>query len=61
MNGYDMVRQILTTHAANAMKLVALSGYGEPAQGVSGSGFHAHLVKPVTPDDLRRILAEASA
>jgi CheY-like chemotaxis protein len=60
MNGYDMALQIQTTHAAHSMKLVALTGYGQ-SDSTPGAGFHAHLIKPVTPEDLRRILAEAMA
>jgi CheY-like chemotaxis protein len=40
------------------MKLVAVTGYDQPAhrQRALESGFDAHLVKPIDPDELYRLL-----
>ncbi|MDY6982874.1 MAG: ATP-binding protein, partial [Pseudomonadota bacterium] len=59
MNGYEVVRQIRASGNAAPMKIIALTGYGLPGDHTPGEGFHAHLVKPVTPEDLRRILIDA--
>ena len=43
--------------------LVALTGYGQPEdeRRALEAGFDAHLVKPVDPDVLERLLARRSA
>ncbi|HEY0963721.1 MAG TPA: ATP-binding protein [Pseudomonadales bacterium] len=59
MTGDEVVRRIRASGNAKPMKIVALTGYGRPGDLKVGEGFHAHLVKPVTPEDLRRILIDA--
>lgn len=58
IDGYELARRIRTMpHLANS-SLVALSGYAQPAD-VRRSyevGFVKHLVKPVNPDVLHRLL-----
>jgi two-component system CheB/CheR fusion protein len=45
------------------MHLVALTGYGQPSDRNAAleAGFDEHLVKPLHPDDLARLLASADA
>jgi CheY-like chemotaxis protein len=42
---------------------VAVTGYGDAdhRRRAAGAGFHAHMVKPVDPDGLRRLLDSQSA
>jgi len=58
LDGYEVARRIRTRLGA-AIRLVALSGYGdrESREQARRAGFDAHLVKPVSPDDLTRLLA----
>ena len=45
------------------MVLVALTGWGkdEDRQKSLDAGFNCHLVKPIEPDELKRLLAEVPA
>ncbi|MGV3593330.1 MAG: ATP-binding protein [Gammaproteobacteria bacterium] len=61
MTGDEVVRRIRASGSAMPTKIVALTGYGRPGDHAPGEGFHARLVKPVTPEDLRRILIDAPA
>lgn len=58
MDGYEVARRIRASDAGKSMMLVAVTGYSQPAQRqrVLNSGFDAHLVKPVDPDELYRLL-----
>ena len=44
---------------ASAMRLIALTGYGQPADGrrARESGFDEHLLKPLAPEVLRATVA----
>jgi PAS domain S-box-containing protein len=55
-NGFDLLREIRTTHPA--LPAIALSGYGmdEDVKRAKDAGFTAHLVKPVPFDQLRALL-----
>jgi CheY-like chemotaxis protein len=55
-NGFDLLREIRTTHPA--LPAIALSGYGmdEDVKRAKDAGFTAHLVKPIPFDQLRAIL-----
>ncbi len=63
MDGYEVARQM--RQRANLMPtiLVAVTGYGTDQDRVrsEAAGFDAHLVKPIEPDELRRILRLPSA
>ena len=56
-DGYEVARRMKLLPAQP--RLVALTGYSEPEdrQRTKEAGFDAHLVKPVDPDDLGRLLA----
>jgi two-component system, sensor histidine kinase len=58
LDGYEVATRLRTLGRA-APRLVALTGYGEAEhrQRAAEAGFDAHLVKPVDPDDLARLLA----
>jgi signal transduction histidine kinase/ActR/RegA family two-component response regulator len=53
-DGIDLARMIRTEPWGSAVKLVALTGMGQPAdlERTRAAGFDKHLIKPVNPDDL---------
>jgi CheY-like chemotaxis protein len=61
VDGYEVARRI-RKRLGNAIRLIALTGYGDDeARRLSAdAGFDEHLVKPVDPDVLRDLLAEAA-
>jgi len=60
VDGYQVARRIRSSGGANQMRLVALTGYGQPedVRRALAAGFDAHVVKPVDPDALTKALAE---
>src|SRR5262249_12526600 len=62
MDGYEVAQQ-LRQQAADARVLVALTGYGqeEARRRAIDSGFDHHLLKPVNPDELQRLLSQPAA
>ena len=60
MDGYEVARHIRAAEAGKSMMLVAVTGYGQPAhrQRALESGFDAHMVKPIDPDELYRLLEQ---
>jgi PAS domain S-box-containing protein len=52
MDGYELARRIRGAPGLEAVKLVALTGYGQSTdrERASEAGFHGHLVKPVSLD-----------
>ena len=59
MSGYDVARRIRAETADGAVRLIAITGYGQPAdrERAIEAGFDAHLLKPVAPEILARELA----
>ena len=59
MDGYQVARRIRDLPYGREMLLLALTGYGSPgdAQRSSEHGFNHHLVKPVDPDHLARLIS----
>jgi CheY-like chemotaxis protein len=57
MDGYEVARRIRAD--VPGARLVALTGYGQPEdrERALAAGFDVHLVKPVDPDQLQRLLA----
>ncbi len=57
MDGHEVARRLRAT-ARNGLQIIALTGYGqeEDRSRSREAGFDDHLVKPVDPEDLRRIL-----
>jgi CheY-like chemotaxis protein len=60
LDGYGVAAEV-RKRLGSAVQLVALTGYGNPEdrQRAFLSGFDSHLVKPVTLDELRRLLQPA--
>lgn len=58
ISGYDLAERVREQEATRSVYLVALTGYGQPADREKAleAGFDEHLVKPVDPDRLCRLL-----
>jgi CheY-like chemotaxis protein len=59
MDGYEVAQVLRQDPATKAIRLIAVSGYGqeEDRQRSEASGFDLHLTKPVDPAELQRLLA----
>ena len=59
MNGYDLAKEI-RRRLGTAIKLVAMSGYGQPedVRAAEAAGFDRHLTKPLDPRRLAAALRE---
>lgn len=59
LNGYDAARRIRQGASGGDIVLIALTGWGQPEdkQRSRAAGFDHHLVKPVDPSTLERLLA----
>jgi PAS domain S-box-containing protein len=62
-NGYEVARQIRGQPWGADIHLVALTGWGQQAdkRHAEEAGFDVHLVKPVSPEALERLLASVSS
>jgi PAS domain S-box-containing protein len=60
IDGYEVARRIRATAAGANTALVAMTGYGQAddRRRSSEAGFTMHLVKPVEPGALKRVVAE---
>jgi signal transduction histidine kinase/ActR/RegA family two-component response regulator len=60
MDGYEVAKRIREDPHGRGMLLLALTGYSSPgdAKRSSEHGFDYHLVKPVDPDQLARLVSE---
>jgi signal transduction histidine kinase/ActR/RegA family two-component response regulator len=60
LDGYEVARRI-RAQLGNSVRLVALTGYGQPEDRARAldAGFDLHLVKPVERDQLARTVADA--
>lgn len=60
MDGYAVARAVRADPRSAGVTLVALTGYGQPADRdrALAAGFDSHLVKPVDQEALARVLAE---
>ena len=63
MDGYEAARRIRATPHGAEPFLVALTGWGDDAdrRRTREAGFDRHVVKPVDPDELERLVAELGA
>ena len=62
LNGFQVAESLRDDPATASIRLIALTAYGsaEDRQRSIRSGFEAHLVKPASIDQLRRVLSGAS-
>jgi CheY-like chemotaxis protein len=60
LNGYEVARRMRTQPGGESIMLVALTGWGqeEDRRRSKEAGFDGHLVKPVDPATLTRLLAD---
>jgi CheY-like chemotaxis protein len=60
MDGYAVAGSLRSEPATRAARLVALTGYGRESdrQRTQEAGFDLHLVKPLEPLELKRLLEE---
>ncbi len=58
MDGYELARRIRASDWGNSIRLVALSGWGQPDDVIRAreAGFDSHLMKPVTFEVVSEIL-----
>jgi two-component system CheB/CheR fusion protein len=59
LDGYGVARRLRTEASSGTLRLVAMTGYGQERdkQRAFDAGFDTHLVKPVDPMLLRRVLS----
>jgi CheY-like chemotaxis protein len=62
VNGYEAATRIRREPWGKAMRLVALTGWGQPADRVQSqkAGFDLHVVKPASPEVLKQVLRDAA-
>jgi PAS domain S-box-containing protein len=62
MNGYDVARHLRASEQRHPMMLVALTGYGHDVdrQRAREAGFDQHVVKPLEPATLERLVESIS-
>jgi CheY-like chemotaxis protein len=60
IDGYEVAAQLRSRLSEQRPILVALTGWGheEDRKKTRAAGFDRHLVKPLDPDDIARLLAE---
>jgi len=58
LNGYEAARRIRQYPTGHALKLVALTGWGQDSdkQLATEAGFNHHFTKPINPADLAELL-----
>ena len=60
MDGYEACRRIRKAAWSSNMRLIAITGWGqdEDRRKSADAGFDVHLVKPVNPEALARLLRD---
>ena len=63
MSGYEVAKRVRANPALQGAVLVAMTGHGqaEDKKETRAAGFAHHLVKPVEPDVLQKLLAQIAA
>ena len=61
LDGYEVARRIRAERNGQSVRLVAITGYGQPEDRSRAleAGFDVHLTKPVSPEQLAEVLAES--
>jgi CheY-like chemotaxis protein len=59
MDGYELARRIRSEHRLDGVRLVSITGYGQPNDKARAqeAGFAVHLVKPVDLTDMEKVIA----
>jgi signal transduction histidine kinase len=62
VNGHEAAMRIRERPWGRNVRLVALTGWGQPSDRLQseGAGFDEHVVKPASPDVLRKVLRDAA-
>ena len=63
IDGFEVARQLRADSRFDAVRLVALTGYGQATdrEAVFAAGFDDHLIKPLQPEELARTLRHRNA
>ena len=63
LNGYEACRRIRAQASGKDIMIIATTGWGQAhaREASKAAGFDAHLVKPVNPAELARLLADAGS
>jgi signal transduction histidine kinase/CheY-like chemotaxis protein len=63
MNGYELARRLKATPGLEAIKLAALTGYGQPSDKMQAmeAGFDEHLVKPISIEAVQAVVSRLLA
>ena len=63
LDGYELAKQLHAIESLANAPLVAITGHGQPAdvERASAAGFVDHLVKPLSPETLRVVMAKLTA
>jgi len=63
MNGLDLARAIRATPDGGGIRLIALTGYGQPEdrRKAVDAGFDAHVAKPVDPGALSELIVSLTS
>ena len=61
LDGYEVARRVREQLSRSEVRLVALTGYGQAKdrEAVFQAGFDEHLVKPINPQNLTRVLSRS--
>lgn len=62
MDGYEVARRLRASLSTSSVRLIALTGYGQPEDiaRALAAGFNGHLRKPVDLQQLQRMLSDDS-
>jgi CheY-like chemotaxis protein len=63
IDGYEVAKRIRAMPQGKGLRLYAMTGYGQPEdrQRSLDAGFDVHLVKPVVPAELARLIESIPA
>ena len=61
LDGYEVARQLRAGITTQGIHLVAITGWGQASdrEAAWAAGFDQHLLKPVDPEDLVRLISES--
>ncbi len=61
LDGYEVARQLRAEPITQGIHLIAITGWGQASdlEAAEAAGFDHHLLKPVEPQDLERLISES--